>query len=64
MTLYMSWTQTQGKWVSNTAPYLCRTCHKDGTITENRADLRGAVHILSISVPFEHCAARGPFRGS
>lgn len=36
---------SQGKWVSNTAPYLCRTCHKDGTITENRADLRGAVHI-------------------
>ena len=36
---------TQGKWVSNTAPYLCRTCHKDGTITENRADLHGAVHI-------------------
>ena len=28
------------------APYLCRTCHKDGTITENRADLRGAVDLV------------------
>ena len=36
---------SQGKWVSNTALYLCRTCHKDGANTANRADLRGAVHI-------------------